>query len=112
MAGESSTTLNVPTKSNSSTAKDGLLVATLLDGPGYTHSSPTNTAYAEVRDKENTTPVVLTVSAENTLVYQEDNIVFTISRTGDTTNALTFKYDLTDVEDTINGEGLGNHGYN
>ena len=106
MAGESSATLNVPTKSNSSTATDGVLVATLLDGPGYTHSSPTNIAYAEVRDKENTAPVLLTVSAENTLVYQEDNIVFTISRTGDTTNALAFKYDLTDVEDVIIGEGL------
>ena len=89
-----------------------MLVATMLDGSGYTHASPTNTAYAEVQDKENTTPTVLTVSAENTLIYQEDNIVFTISRTGDTTNELTFKYDLTDNEDVINDEAFGNHRYN
>ena len=99
-------TFSVQTKSDTSAAKDGVLVATILDGSGYTHSSPTNITYTEVRDAENATPVELTVSADITEVYQEDNIVFTISRTGDTTNALTFKYDLTDVEDTINGEGL------
>ena len=97
---------SVQTKTDSSAAKDGILVATLLDGPGYTHSSPTNNTYAEVRDRENTTPVVLTVSADITEAYQEDDIVFTVTRTGDTTNALDFKYDLTDVEDTINGESL------
>ena len=98
-------TLSVKTKTDTTATTDGVIVATILDGSGYTHSSPTNFAYAEVQDAENTAPVELTVSAVNTVVYQEESIVFTISRTGDTTNELDFKYDLTDVEDVIDGEG-------
>ena len=97
---------SVRTKTDTSASTDGVLVATILDGSGYTHSSPTNNTYAEVRDAENSTPVELTVSADITKVYQEEDIVFTITRTGDITNLLTFKYDLVDDEDFIDHEGM------
>ena len=79
-------------------------MATILDGSGYTHSDSTNKAYAEVQDAENTSTPELTVSAEITKVYQEESIVFTISRTGSTTDTQNFKYDLTEVEDVIDDQ--------
>ena len=100
------TTFNVQTKTDTSESTDGVLVATMLDGSGYMYSSPNNIGYAEVRDAENTTPAELTVSTDITKAYQEEDIVFTITRTGDTTNALDFKYDLADDEDFIDGEGM------
>ena len=102
-----SVTFDVQTKTDTTVDDDGVLVATLQDGAGYTDVSSTNPAYAEIQDNENTTPVELTVTANASVVYGSESITFTVSRTGDTSAELPFRYDLIDTEDVIDGESTG-----
>ena len=80
---------------------DGIIEAQLIDGAGFGPSPTNNVAYAEVQDPRIANPTVLTVSANATAVHQGEMVTFTVSRTGDTTNALEFKYDIIDTEDVI-----------
>ena len=102
-----SVTFDVETKTDTTADDDGVLVATLQDGAGYTDVSSTDPAYAEIQDNENTTPVELTITANESVVYGGEIVTFTITRTGDTTAELPFKYDLIDIEDVIDGEDTG-----
>ena len=56
-ANETSVDLVIPIKTNATASTDGVVVATIQNGAGYTHTSPTNTARVEIHDTENTTPV-------------------------------------------------------
>ena len=69
------------------------------------HSSPSNTAYIEVQDADNADPVILSIAGNAGAVYEGEDVVFTVSRTGDTTSELMFKYDLIDAEGVIENEG-------
>ena len=99
-ANAASATFAVQTNSNSGTTADGTLEATIQDGPGYSHTSPTNTANADVHDAD----VELTVTNNHRFIYSGEQAIYTISRTGNTINPLSFKYMLTEREDVIDGE--------
>ena len=101
-AGANNVFFEVQTKTDDTATADGVLQAIIQNGAGYTHSTSSNTAYLEIHDADNTDFVELTVTADNSSVYQGDMMTFTISRTGDTTNSvLDFKYDLIDTENVI-----------
>ena len=81
-ANAASVPLVITTKTDTGAAVDGALVATLQDGAGYTHTSPSNEANAEIHDAENTTPVLVTVTPVTPSVEVGTDATFTFTRTG------------------------------
>ena len=105
-ANAASVPLVITTKTDTGAAVDGALVATLQDGAGYTHTSPSNEANAEIHDAENTTPVLVTVTPVTPSVEVGTDATFTFTRTGDLSSALPFSYELMETgEVTTVAEG-------
>ena len=101
----SNVSFSIRMKRDSDASADGILVATLQNGVGYTTSSPNNTALAKVYDIDIERPTVLSISRNTETIYEGEDAVYTVTRTGDITNPLTFKYDVIDSGDVIDGEG-------
>ena len=99
-------TFSIPTKRESAESSDGVIVATLVDGIGYSPTSE-KTAYVEVQDKQNVNAVTLSVAPKYTEIYEGEDAIFIVTRTGATTNALAFKYDIIDTGNVIDNEGTG-----
>ncbi len=104
-ANESSVTISVPKLDNAEAGDDGVIVATLLDGAGYDPDANATLAYADIYDTDGTDQAVVTVSANATSVVEGSDVIFTLNRTGATTEALTVQYDVEDNGDLISGEG-------
>ena len=98
------TSLSVPvaTKKVTGDGLDGVVLALLQNGAGYTHSG---TGYADVHDTDGATPSTITVSADPASVVEGGVITFTISRGTDSSGPLEVRYDLVDTGDVIDGEG-------
>ena len=94
-ANDTSATLSVPINDVPGAGLDGVIVATIQDSAGYTYSTMTNSAYADIYDTDGTTPVI-TVTASPSTIKAAQNAIFTFSRTGDITNSLPFSYELID----------------
>ena len=94
-ANDTSATLSVPINDVPGAGLDGVIVATIQDSAGYTYSTMTNSAYADIYDTDGTTPVI-TVTASPSTIKAAQNAIFTFSRTGDITNSLPFSYELSD----------------
>ena len=69
---------------------DGIIEARLVDGEGYNPDTTdsNDVAYVEVQDPRIIDPVILSVTADATTVHHGEMVTFTVTRTGDTTNAL------------------------
>ena len=101
-------TITIPTKDVDGAGLDGIIVATLLDGAGYTPSVGSITAYADVRDDDET-PATLFVRPPTIVSIKEgENAVFEIARTGKTSGLLTYRYDLTIAGDNLYGGSTSN----
>ena len=87
---------------------DGIVVAQIMAGTGYTVSS--STARFAVHDTDVVNPVTLSISRNHEAIYEGEDAIFTVSRTGDTTNSLPFKYVYSDTDDVIDGEGTVRNG--
>ena len=103
-AGTSSVTFSVALRHDSDADTDGIIQATLQDGTGYTYSSSDSPARIEVHDGDVMDPVILSIFRNATTIYEGEDAIFTVSRTGDNTSSLTFKYDIIDVGNVIDGE--------
>ena len=86
---------------------DGVIEARLVDGEGYNPDTTNNNnvAYAEIQDLRIKDPIVISATADSPAYYEGETISYTVSRTGDTSSALDFWYDLTETKDIIDGEG-------
>ena len=106
-ANAANATLRVPTNNDNAEGVDGLLMATITSGTGYTIKSDANVAYASVLEASTTvTPSTVTVSAPiSTSVVEGQNATFRISRGTDNTGNLEVAYILTETGDVIDGEG-------
>ena len=97
-AGDTQATVTLTTKDVPNAGIDGLVQAVVQAGAGYTVSLTNSVVYVDVLDEDGTPPVV-TVTASPTSVEAGTDATFTFSRTGDTTQALTFSYNLTETGD-------------
>ena len=104
-AGDTEATVTLTTKDVPNAGIDGLVQAVVQAGAGYTVSPTNSVVYVDVLDEDGTPPVV-TVTASPASVEAGTDATFTFSRTGDTTQALTFSYYLTETgEVTTETEG-------
>ena len=104
-ANRQTTTLSVPTIDNNAEGVDGLIMATLAAGAGYSIKSDANEAFANVLDTFGVTPSSVTVSASSTSVVEGGTATFTISRGSDQTGDLEVRYNLVDTGNVIDNEG-------
>ena len=99
-------TLRVQTNYDNAEGVDGLLMATIASGTGYTIKSDANVAYANVLEASTTvTPSTVTITTTPTSVEEGNTATFTISRGSDDTGNLEVGYILVDTGDVITGEG-------
>ena len=102
-ANATTATFDVVTNDVSSAGADGAIAATVQAGAGYT--GVTTTALVDVYDEDGTA-VEVSVAATPASVEAGTDATFTFTRTGDTTNALTFSYELIETgEVTTESEG-------
>ena len=104
-ANQRTTELRVRTAEDNVEGVDGLIMATLATGAGYTIKSDANEAFANVLDTHGVTPSSVTVSASSTSVEEGDTATFTISRGSDRTGDLEVRYNLVDTGNVIENEG-------
>ena len=106
-ANSETATLSVPTRDDNVEGVDGVVMATISSGTGYTIKSGANIAYADIHEASTTvTPLSVTVSRSGATVEEGTSGSFTISRgTGNTTGDLEVRYNLVESEDLIDGEG-------
>ena len=98
--------LEVQTNNDNAEGVDGLLMATITSGTGYTIKSDANVAYASVLEASTTvTPSTVSITTTPTTVEEGNTATFTISRGSDDTGNLEVGYILVDTGDVITGEG-------
>ena len=87
-ANQQTTELRVRTVDDNVEGVDGLIMATLATGAGYTIKSDADEAFANVLDTDGVTPSSVTVSASSTSVEEGGTATFTISRGSDRTRGV------------------------
>ena len=93
-ANMSSVEISIPTIENNSDEKDGVVEATLVDRVGYNIPSGATPGYVDVHDDDGAVPTLVSVTATPTSVVAGTDATFTFNRTGATTDALPFGYEL------------------
>ena len=87
--------------------KDGVVEATLVDRVGYDLASGATPGYVDVHDDDGAVPTLVSVMATPNSVVAGTDATFTFSRTGATTNALSFGYELLEAGE-VSTESPGN----
>ena len=99
--GESSVNLTVPTQDVDGASLDGVLVATIQSGIGY--STPIGTTrLVDILDGDETKEVLTVNALANENIKEGADAVFVVSRTG-TSGLLTYQYDLIVTGDLYDG---------
>ena len=106
-ANTSSIEVSIPTIENTNDEKDGVVEATLVDRIGYNLPSDATPGYVDVHDDDGGDPILVSVMATPTSVVAGTNATFTFSRTGATTDALPFAYELIETGE-VTTENPGN----
>ena len=100
---ETETHLDVQSKIDSGTGTDGVMVATIVDGVGYTHAAPTNVGYADIYDSDGTGHVEINVTRNNLEIVEGNSVGFQIERTvngsSSTSGTLTVYYEVIETEE-------------
>ena len=99
-ADQESVILPVPTNSNKTPGIDGVVVATILDGVGYSHQTSSNKAYADVYDNDTLEPVIVSVSTGTGNVAEGTNVDFRLLRESGT-GAVTVEYEIVVAGDVL-----------
>ncbi|MFB2804632.1 beta strand repeat-containing protein, partial [Microcystis sp. BLCC-F209] len=92
-AGSDTATVTVAPKADTIGELDETVILTVASGTGYTVGT-TKTATGTIKDNDNTPSITIAVSPASVTEDGTGNLVYTFTRTGVTSNALTVNYTL------------------